>query len=187
MRQKNIIDQIRTLITNITPFDALEQEHINDTLAWIESGAPLFRIKKPDVPNKHLVSYFVVFDENASKILLVDHKNAMKWLPSGGHVDIDEHPIDAARRECMEELNLEADFWREAPLFLTSTFTTGQMTHHFDVSLWYVVKGDHRVIYEYDTREFHGIKWFGFDEIPYDNADPHMGRFINKLKGMLCI
>ena len=183
-----MINQIHKLVSNITPFDTLEQEHINDTLSWIESGAPIFRIQKPDVPNKHLVSYFVVFDENASKILLVDHINAMKWLPSGGHVDEDEHPFNAARRECMEELTLEADFWCEDPIFLTSTFTSGRLPpHHTDVNLWYVLKGDHRMNYEYDTREFHGIKWFGFDEIPYDNTDPHMERFVNKLKGMLCI
>jgi hypothetical protein len=152
-----IIKQIHTLVSNIAPFDTLEQEHINDTLSWIESGAPLFRIKKPDVPNKHLVSYFVVFDKNASKILLVNHKNAMKWLPAGGHVDVDEHPFDAARRECMEELNLDADFWYEAPLFLMQTLTCGQQTPHIDISLWYVVKGDYRLYYEYDSREFNGI------------------------------
>ncbi len=180
-----MINKIHTVISNITPFDALEQEHINDSLQWIESGAPIFRIKKPDVPNKHLVSYFVIFDEAAHKILLVDHINAMKWLPSGGHVDVDEHPFDAARRECMEELKLDAEFWREAPLFLTLTYTTGKLTPHYDVNLWYVIKGDHRVRYEYDPGEFHTIQWFGFDEIPYDNADPHMERFVRKLKGML--
>jgi hypothetical protein len=39
--------------------------------------------------------------------------------------------------------------------------------------------------YDYDSREFNSIQWFGFDEIPYDRADPHMQRFVNKLKGML--
>ena len=102
--------QIYDVIANIAPFDALEQEHINDTLAWIKSGDPIFRIQKPAVPNKHLVSYFVVFDESASKVLLVDHINAMRWLPSGGHVELNEHPKETAHRECMEELNLESRF-----------------------------------------------------------------------------
>jgi 8-oxo-dGTP diphosphatase len=185
LKQSTVTDQICDIITNITPFDALEQEHIDDTLAWIKSGAPIFRIQKPDVPNKHLVTSAIIFDEKASKILLVDHKNYLEWLPAGGHVDLNEHPKTATARECMEELNLEADFWCEDPIFLTSTFTTGQLTHHFDVSLWYVLKGDSRVNYDYDSREFNSIQWFGFDEIPYDRADPHMQRFVNKLKGML--
>lgn len=69
--------------------------------------------------------------------------------------------------------------------FLTSTFSTGILTHHWDVSLWYVLKGDSRVNYDYDSREFNSIQWFGFDEIPYYRSDPHMQRFVNKLKGML--
>lgn len=185
LQQKNCADQICNIIAGITPLDAIEQGHISDTLVWIKSGAPIFRIQKPAVPDKHLVSYFIVFDKNASKVLLVDHINAMKWLPAGGHVDPNEHPKETVRRECMEELNLKADFWCEDPVFLTSTFTDGPLTHHWDVSLWYVIKGDSQAIYDYDPREFHGIQWFGFDEIPYANTDPHMQRFMNKFKQML--
>ena len=39
------------VISKIVPHDILEQKHIDDTLAWIESGAPIFRITKPDIPN----------------------------------------------------------------------------------------------------------------------------------------
>ena len=42
---------------------------------------------KPDVPPKHLVSYFALVDERRGKLLLVDHKLAGLWLPSGGHVE----------------------------------------------------------------------------------------------------
>ncbi len=69
-----MIQHIFNLISAITPYDAQEEEHIQETLNWVKSGVPIFRIQKPDVPKKHLVSYFVVFDEKTSKILLVDHK-----------------------------------------------------------------------------------------------------------------
>jgi 8-oxo-dGTP diphosphatase len=101
----------------ITPHDDLETQHIQETLLWIESGAPLFRVQKPDIPNKHLVSYFVLFDEAHKKILLVDHKKALLWLPSGGHVEIDEDPQQTVVRECREELGIEADFWLSDPFF----------------------------------------------------------------------
>lgn len=173
------------LISQIIPHDVLEQEHIEDTLAWIKSGAPLFRIAKPDVPNKHLVCYFVLFDEKAQKILLVDRKKAALWLPSGGHVEVDEDPKETVRRECLEELGVQAEFWISDPFFLTVTLTVGLTAGHTDVSLWYVLKGHHNTLYEFDKDEFNNIKWFGFDEIPYEKSDPHIRRFIEKLHNQL--
>ncbi|MDQ5940452.1 MAG: 8-oxo-dGTP diphosphatase [Candidatus Dependentiae bacterium] len=67
---------VYSLAAGLAPVDVLEKEHIDDALAWIASGAPIFRTAKPDVPPKHLVSYFLLFDEAAKKVLLVDHKKA---------------------------------------------------------------------------------------------------------------
>lgn len=173
------------IVANILPVDDLEGKHIQDTLSWIQSGAPLFRIQKPDVPTRHLVSYFMLFDEGAKKVLLVDHKKAKLWLPTGGHVEIDEHPRNAAIRACFEELGIDADFFKIDPVFLTVTKTVGLTGNHTDVSLWYVLKGDHRASYKFDEQEFLAIKWFNLDEIPYERSDPHMERFINKLRGCL--
>jgi len=185
LRHSSIRENIHHLISAIIPYDDVEQEHINDTRLWIESGAPIFRVQKPDVPNKHLVSYFVLFDDVYQKILLVDHKKALLWLPVGGHVEIDEDPKTTASRECLEELNVTADFWSPHPLFLTSTLTVGLTAGHTDVSLWYVLKGDSNKAYEFDQSEFNDIRWFRLDEIPHDKSDPHMRRFIEKLKGSL--
>lgn len=185
LKQNTVEYTIYNLVAKIRPLDAIEQSHVADTLSWIESGVPIFRMQKPDIPNKHLVSYFVLFDEVASKILLVDHKKAELWLPTGGHVEINENPMDAVRRECFEELQIQADFWCEEPIFITSTVTVGLTAGHTDVSLWYVLRGNHQHKYAFDTDEFNGIKWFDFNEIPYDKSDPHMHRFIQKLKGTL--
>ena len=167
------------------PHDALEQQHIHETLTWIKSGAQIFRIQKPDIPAQHLVSYFILLDEEAEKVLLVDHKKAQLWLPSGGHVEPDEDPKEAARRECQEELGIEAEFKFEDPIFLTKTVTVGLTAGHTDVSLWYVLKGHEHDAYAFDRDEFNDIRWFALDEIPFSKADPHLGRFIEKLKGML--
>lgn len=86
---------LRSAITNLTqgiiPYDALEKQHIEQTLTWIQSGVSIFRIQKPDNPPKHLVSYVVLFDENAQKILLVDHKKAQLWVPAGGPGQLHEN------------------------------------------------------------------------------------------------
>ncbi|MBU0744884.1 MAG: NUDIX hydrolase [Gammaproteobacteria bacterium] len=183
--QQTIANFICNTILDIEPLDNIEQKHIDDTLEWIRSGAPIFRTVSPDVPNKHLVSYIVLFDEGVSKILLVDHKKSGLWLPPGGHVDLDELPLETARRECFEELQIEADFWSKKPIFLTSTITVGLTAGHTDVSLWYVIKGNHKDGYNFDKGEFNGVRWFNFHEIPYEKSDPHLGRFITKLEFLL--
>ncbi len=181
----NIKKQICSLIKGIKPFDPIEQTQIKETLQWMESGSPIFRIQKPNVPDKHLVSYFILLDPSCKKVLLVDHKLAKLWLPSGGHVEIDEDPKVTVKRECLEELNIEADFLMNDPIFLTTTLTNSHISQHMDVSLWYVLKGDSQATYQFDTNEFHGIRWYHFDEIPYAKSDPNMKRFIEKLKGLL--
>jgi 8-oxo-dGTP pyrophosphatase MutT (NUDIX family) len=185
LHSNSIRKHIHTLIRAIIPYDDVEQEHINDTCLWIESGEPIFRVQKPDVPNKHLVSYFVLFDDVHQKILLVDHKKALLWLPSGGHVEIDEDPKTTVERECLEELGVRADFWAPDPFFITSTLTVGLTAGHTDVSLWYVLKGDSHATYQFDEEEFNKVRWFRLDDIPYEKSDPHMRRFIEKLKGKL--
>lgn len=185
LHNSSIREHIHHIISAIIPYDDVEHKHINDTRLWIESGAPIFRVQKPDVPNKHLVSYFVLFDDVHEKILLCDHKKALLWLPSGGHVEIDEDPKTTVSRECLEELNVTADFWEQDPLFLTSTLTVGLTAGHTDVSLWYVLKGDSNKVYEFDKEEFNEIGWFHLNEVPYEKSDPHIGRFIQKLKGKL--
>lgn len=183
-----IYQTIYNLVKDIVPFDSLEVEHIQDALQWIKSGSPIFRTQKPDIPNKHLVSYILPFDETQRKLLLTEHKNSGLWLPPGGHVDFNEHPKETAIRECKEELDVNAVFWNEHPLFLTSTIVKNNLhtdLEHADVSFWYVLKENCDTAYNYDPREFHSVRWFHFDDIPYDETDPHMKRFIEKLKQRL--
>lgn len=182
MKPTYMRQEIAQTIQDIPAYDDLEKQHIQETLEWINSGAEIFRLKKPDIPNKHLVSYFIVFDDQAQKVLLCDHKKAQLWLPPGGHVDPGEHPRETARRECLEELQLEADFWQEAPLFITSTVTVGLTAGHTDVSLWYLLKGNTGDTYAFDEREFNTVEWFDLDAIPFQRSDPHMHRFVEKLK-----
>ena len=170
---------IREEVASIEPFDALERAHCADALAWIDSGAELCRVHKPATPPKHIVSYFVVVDHD--HVLLVDHKNAQLWLPSGGHVEAGEHPRATVVRELREELGIEMEYPPEAPLMLTISETVGITAGHTDVSLWYVIKADRGAPLQFDTEEFHGIQWFHCSEAPLTRSDPHLGRFLRKL------
>ena len=170
--------EVRKEIVAIKPYDSLEENTISNVLDWIDSGVELCRIRKPDFPRKHLVSYFAVVDDE--HLLLVDHINAELWLPTGGHVEPNEHPREAALRECSEELNFSGEFLIDEPILVTSTETVGKTSGHTDVSIWYALKGNRQLPVDYDPGEFNGVKWFHKDNLPED-TDPHLGRFVEKL------
>lgn len=183
---KDVRQHIRNEVQQIRTFDEVESKHIDDTLNWIDSGADLFRIHKPDIPPKHLVAYFVLIDPVHKSMLLVDHINAQLWLPTGGHVDINEHPKNTVIREAREELNKKAHFLHgnELPFFVTVTETVGLTAGHTDVSLWYLLRGGVHEFIKYDRSEFNDIDWFTFDEILRSDPvifDPHLQRFTRKL------
>ena len=169
---------IRELVASMEPMDALEADTIADVLAWIDSGAELCRIEKPATPDKHLVSYFPLVD--GEHVLLVDHINAEKWLPTGGHVEPDEHPRDTALRECYEELAIEGELLWNAPVLITSTRTVGKTSGHTDVSIWYALKGDRAKPVAIDESEFREARWFHKNALP-THTDPHLARFVEKL------
>jgi 8-oxo-dGTP diphosphatase len=171
---------IRRELESIHPLDALELQHLGEAMAWLDSGAPLFRTAKPATPPQHLVSYFAVVD--GESILLVDHKNAQLWLPPGGHVEEGEHPRSTVVREVREELGFSPAHDIAAPLMVTCTTTVGLTAGHTDVSLWYVVGAPREQPMSYDAQEFNGVQWFPLSEAPLDRSDPHLGRFIHKLR-----
>lgn len=174
--------QIRDEVAALQPLDELEMDHRERLMAWIASGAELCRLAKPATPPMHLVSYFVVIDEAQQRMLLVEHRDAGLWLPPGGHVEPGEHPRDTVARELREELGLALNKPVGAPLFITATETVGISAGHTDVSLWYLVRlhGSQPIVF--DEAEFTSVRWFDLDELPLAQSDPHLGRFIEKLR-----
>lgn len=58
------------------------------------------------------VAIFVVHN---GQVLLVHHRKLGKWLPLGGHIELDEDPEQAARREAREESGLEVELIGDRP------------------------------------------------------------------------
>lgn len=58
------------------------------------------------------VAIFVVHE---GKVLLIHHRQLDKWLPLGGHIELDEDPEQAALREAREESGLEVELVGERP------------------------------------------------------------------------
>lgn len=187
--------KIAESIKRVKPFDSKESAHIQDALEWIASGVEIFKIKSPDVPPKHIVSFSVLFDPKENKILLLHHRKALLMLASGGHLNKDEMPLEAAKRELIEELDVEPRlmFSNEgAPFFISQIETVGLTAGHIDVDLWYIFEGDSSQPIndqsEEFQREFAGYNWLSLDEIlsmPIEKFDANMHRFVNKLRTSL--
>src|SRR5712691_9286866 len=58
------------------------------------------------------VAIFVV---QKGKFLLIHHKKLDKWLPLGGHIELDEEPEQAALREAKEESGLDVELIGDRP------------------------------------------------------------------------
>jgi 8-oxo-dGTP diphosphatase len=176
---------VHDLVAAMPPFDALEAAHISDTLRWLQSTDDVFRRAKPATPVRHLVSYAAVLDPHTFDVLLVDHLNARLLLPPGGHVEPDEHPAAAARRECREELGIDSPslLGSGRPTFLTVTTTIGRDAGHTDVSLWFIVNGARDMRLTIDKVEFRGVQWWSLPEVASPDGqafDPHFQRFMRK-------
>jgi 8-oxo-dGTP pyrophosphatase MutT (NUDIX family) len=58
------------------------------------------------------VAIFVV---HQNRILLVHHRKLDKWLPLGGHIELDEDPETAALREAKEESGFDVELVGDRP------------------------------------------------------------------------
>jgi 8-oxo-dGTP pyrophosphatase MutT (NUDIX family) len=65
--------------------------------------------------NKLIDYTVVVYIVFKNKVLLVNHKQLKKWLPLGGHIELDEDPEEAAVREAKEESGFDIEIVAEKP------------------------------------------------------------------------
>jgi 8-oxo-dGTP pyrophosphatase MutT (NUDIX family) len=113
------------------------------------------------------VAIFVVRD---GKILLIHHRKLGKWLPLGGHIELDEDPEQAALREAREESGLEVELLGERPP-TTSPGTRALIAPRFldihrindtheHIGLIYWARPRHGTV-TLATEEHHDIRWCG--------------------------
>jgi 8-oxo-dGTP pyrophosphatase MutT (NUDIX family) len=128
------------------------------------------------------VAVFVVADE---KVLLVHHRQLKKWLPLGGHIELDEDPESAALREAREESGLDVELLGERPP-TTSPGTRALIaprfldihrisaTHeHIGMIYWARPKNDRLTLAD---AEHHAIRWCS--NVDLDALEPPLSQAV---------
>jgi 8-oxo-dGTP pyrophosphatase MutT (NUDIX family) len=122
-----------------------------------------------------------VFVVSESRVLVIHHRNLGKWLPLGGHIELDEDPEFAALREAREESGLEVELIGErppttepgtraliAPRFLDIHRIT-ETHEHIGMIYWARPKSGKLSL---ATLEHHAIRWCSAEEL--DGLRPSM-------------
>src|SRR5207244_2297321 len=121
------------------------------------------------------------FVVNEQRVLVVHHRKLDKWLPLGGHIELDEDPEQAALREAKEESGLDVELLGErppttgpgtraliAPRFLDIHRIT-ETHEHIGLIYWArPAKGTVTLA----TTEHHDIRWCSSADL--DRLDPPM-------------
>jgi 8-oxo-dGTP pyrophosphatase MutT (NUDIX family) len=124
------------------------------------------------------VAIFVVHD---GKVLVIHHRKLNKWLPLGGHIELDEDPEIAALREAREESGLEVELLGErppttgpgtraliAPRFL-DIHRISDTHEHIGMIYWARPKNGNLTL---AREEHHDIRWCSANEL--DSLQPQM-------------
>jgi 8-oxo-dGTP pyrophosphatase MutT (NUDIX family) len=128
------------------------------------------------------VAIFVVKDD---QVLLIHHRQLNKWLPLGGHIELDEDPEMAALREAREESGLEVELVGERPpttepgtrALIAPRFLDIHRIHqtHEHIGLIYWARPLEGAL-TLAPSEHHGIRWCSMEEL--ENLEPPMSRAV---------
>jgi 8-oxo-dGTP diphosphatase len=103
------------------------------------------------------------------KTLLAKRKGAHgsgTWGSMGGHVEYGESPIEAVKREAMEELGIEIGNLK----FLTCMNMIKEGKHYVDISfVGEIISGEPKICEPHKIDE---IGWFSIDDLPTPLFEP---------------
>ncbi len=109
------------------------------------------------------------------KLLLIFHNKLKIWLPPGGHIEQNETPDDAVKREVKEEVNLEIKLLQYNPLFTgrnvreecalpfyTNIHNVGDHDHY---GLFYLCEPKDITTLKGNPKELREYKWFYLEDL----------------------
>ena len=127
------------------------------------------------------VEVFVVYGD---KVLLRRHDKYKYWLSVGGHIELDEGPVQAVLREVREEVGLDVEIVPTqetlsmekerydhivAPAYMNKHMITDEHSH---VTFVYFAKSDsNRVVEGVEREKSESCSWFTSEEVDAIESD----------------
>lgn len=129
------------------------------------------KLTREENSTSHCCAMILPYDPMTNDVFLVHHKKANSWLFPGGHIDLDELPIETAIRETEEELGIK-NAKIEGPFGMKILSIMNPRTpcrKHYDI--FYSLPVNSTSIIP-DNREFFASEWVSIPEamkrIEYD-------------------
>ena len=138
----------------------------------------------PKQIKKCIVGSAVILDKRGLSTLLIKHKKLNVWINPGGHLEDQEFPYDAAKREAMEEtgtkisiidasrnaINTNDTHARTAafPLHILEEKVAYADSTHTHLDFIYLSVADKTRRHEVGKEESKEIKWYKQEELPRD-------------------
>ncbi len=130
----------------------------------------------------YTVEVFIVYKD---KVLLRMHDKYKIWLSVGGHIELDEDPIEAAYREVKEEVGLDIKIQSEVPIFddddysyLPSPRYLGKHlvneTHEHIVLVYFATTDSDKVLNSESEHELTETRWVSKEELNNMNLRPNV-------------
>ena len=125
--------------------------------------------------DKHYTATTYLLNIKRNKTLMIFHPKFMKWLPPGGHIEKNENPEEAARREILEEVGIselkfigngtefEVNDGRTRKLLLPHFLLEEKIKEgHFHLDWIFYAEISEKA---YTSPENHKLKWFTEKEL----------------------
>ncbi len=127
-----------------------------------------------------------VFVVHKNRVLLRMHDKYNLWLTPGGHIELDEDPVEAALREIKEETGLVVKLWDKnlgpiqndervkvlLPPILMNRHNTSDTHEH--ISLVYLATTENPEIKPAEGEKQDGCKWFTREELDSTDMPPNI-------------
>jgi 8-oxo-dGTP diphosphatase len=124
------------------------------------------------------------------RVLLIHHKKLDTWIPPGGHIEENETPDDAVRREFREELNLNVEILNRNDIPNEGNITE-QLTVPFYVNIHNVGDHEHCCFFylcvprnpgeiRINRKELNDSGWFSLEDLEKDHVPPDVRNIAKK-------
>ncbi len=157
-----------------------KEQDISQLIDFLNNNKDYLRTNKTG----HLTASSWIVNKDKTKALMIFHKKYNQWLQAGGHIEINEKPLDTAIREAKEELGIQNINILDFNVFDIDIHPIPENIKknepkHFHYDLRFVMTIDDQNLTP-DSTEVKEYKWVDFEELKLISKDSSVLRLIEK-------